>query len=67
MSGLRSNMFRIDRICLVIRNFVQQKSKSRDKMMRLCLDKLTISELNNMDIREMTGTTRSKLNSMIQI
>jgi hypothetical protein len=35
--------------------------------MRLVLDKLTISKLGNMELREITGTTRSNLNSRIQI
>jgi hypothetical protein len=60
MSGL-------GRICPVTRNFVQQKNRSGAKMMRLGPDKLTISKLDNMDLREITGTTRSNLNSSIQI
>jgi hypothetical protein len=36
-------------------------------MMRLGPYKLTISKLDNVDIREIMGTTRSKLNSRIQI
>jgi hypothetical protein len=35
--------------------------------MRLGPNELTISKLDNMDLREITGTTRSKLNSRIQI
>jgi hypothetical protein len=35
--------------------------------MCLGLDKLTISNLDNMELREITGTTRSDLNSRIQI
>jgi hypothetical protein len=35
--------------------------------MRLDPDELTISKLDNMELRELTGTTRSKLNSRIQI
>jgi hypothetical protein len=35
--------------------------------MRLAPDKLTISKLDNMELREITGTTRSNLNSRIQI
>jgi hypothetical protein len=60
MSGL-------GRICPVTRNFVQQKSKSGAKTIRLGPDKLTISKLNNMDLRKMTETTRSNINSRIQI
>jgi hypothetical protein len=67
MSNLRSDMSGLGRICLVTRNFVQQKSRSGAKMMRLGPDKITISKLDNMELREITGTTRSKLNSRIQI
>jgi hypothetical protein len=35
--------------------------------MRLAPDKLTISKLDNMELREIMGTTRSNLNSRIQI
>jgi hypothetical protein len=35
--------------------------------MRLGLDKLTISKLDNVEFREITGTTRSNINSRIQI
>jgi hypothetical protein len=49
------------------RDFVQQQSRPGDKMMRLDLDKLTISKLDNMELREITGTTRNNLNSSIQI
>jgi hypothetical protein len=35
--------------------------------MRLGPDKLTISKLYNMELIEITGTTRSNLNSMIHI
>jgi hypothetical protein len=36
-------------------------------MMRLDLDKLTISKLDNMELREIMGIIRSNLNSRIQI
>jgi hypothetical protein len=36
-------------------------------MMRLGPDKLTISKLDNVELREITGTIRSNLNSSIQI
>jgi hypothetical protein len=36
-------------------------------MMRLGPDELTISKLDNMELREITGTSRSNLNSRIQI
>jgi hypothetical protein len=74
MSDLRSDMFGIGWICLVwgriypiTRNFVQQKSRSGAKMMHLGPDKVTISKLDNMELREIMGTTRSNLNSSIQI
>jgi hypothetical protein len=67
MSDLRSDMSGLGRICLVTRNFVQQKSRSGAKMMRLGPDKITISKLDNMELREITGTTRSNINSRIQI
>jgi hypothetical protein len=67
MSGLRSDMSGIGRICLVTRNFVRRKSKSRAKMMRLSPDKLTISQLDNIDLRKIIETTRSNLHSRIQI
>jgi hypothetical protein len=35
--------------------------------MRLSPDKLNISKVDNMKLREITGTTRSNLNSSIQI
>jgi hypothetical protein len=35
--------------------------------MRLGPDKLTISKLDNIELREITEITRSKLNSKIQI
>jgi hypothetical protein len=67
MSGLRSDMSGLGRICPVTRDLVQRKSRSGAKTMRLNPDKLTISKLDNMELREITGTTRSNLNSMIQI
>jgi hypothetical protein len=54
-------------ICLINRNFVQRKSRSRAKTMRLDPDELTISKLDNIEFREITGITRSNLNSRIQI
>jgi hypothetical protein len=35
--------------------------------MRLGPDELTINKLDNMELREIMGTIRSNLNSMIQI
>jgi hypothetical protein len=46
---------------------MKQKSRSGAKTMRLSPDKLTISKLDNMEHRKITGTTRSNLNSSIQI
>jgi hypothetical protein len=43
------------------------KKRSGVKTMRLGPDKLTISKLDNMDLREIIGTTRSNINSRIQI
>jgi hypothetical protein len=70
MSGLKSDMSGLDRICPVWgpdmsghQNFMQQKSRSGAKTMCLGPDKLTISKLYNMELREITGTTRSNLNS----
>jgi hypothetical protein len=66
MSGLRSDMFGLGRICLVwsqicpvTKNFEQQKSRSGAKTMHLRPDKLTINKLDNIELRELTGTTRS--------
>jgi hypothetical protein len=67
MSDLRSDMSEIGRICQVTRNFVQQKSRSGAKTMRLGPDKITISKVDNIKLREIMGTTRSNLNSSIQI
>jgi hypothetical protein len=43
------------------------KSRSRGKTMRLVPDKLTISKLDSIELREIIGTIRSNLNSSIQI
>jgi hypothetical protein len=67
MSDLRLDMSSLGRICLVTRNFMQWKSRSGDKTMYLGPDKLTVSKLDNIELREITGTTRSNLNSRIQI
>jgi hypothetical protein len=58
MSGLGPDMS-------VTKNFVQQKSRLRAKTMRLGPNKLTISKLDNVELREIMGTTRSNLNSSI--
>jgi hypothetical protein len=65
MSDLRLDMSGLGRICPITRNFMPRKSRSGAKMMRLCPDELTISKLDNMKLREITGITRSNLNSMI--
>jgi hypothetical protein len=67
MSGLRSDVSGLGQICPVTRNFVQQKSRPRAKTMCLGPNKLTINKLDNIELREITGTTRSNLNSRIQI
>jgi hypothetical protein len=54
-------------ICPTTRNFAQQKSRPGAKIMRLSPDKLTIRKLDNIELREITETTRSNLNSRIQI
>jgi hypothetical protein len=36
-------------------------------MIRLSPDELTISKLDNIELREITRTTKSNINSMIQI
>jgi hypothetical protein len=67
MSGLGEHVRFGGRICPITRNFVQWKSRSEDKMIRLDPDKLTISKLDNIELREITETSRSNLNSRIQI
>jgi hypothetical protein len=52
-------------MCPVSRNFVLQKSRSGAKMMRLGPDELTISKLDNMELREIMRITRSNINSRI--
>jgi hypothetical protein len=60
MSCLRSDMSGLGRIypiwgriCLVTRNFEQRKSRSGAKTVRLGPDKLTISKLDNIELREL--------------
>jgi hypothetical protein len=67
MSSLRSDMSGLGRICPVTKNFVQPKSRSGAKTMCVGPDKFTISKLENMELREIMETTRSNLNSRIQI
>jgi hypothetical protein len=69
MSDLRSDMSDLGRICpswgwicLVIRNFQDQKSRSGAKMMCLGTNKLTISKLDNIELTEITGAIRSNIN-----
>jgi hypothetical protein len=66
MSALRSDMSGLGRICPVTRTFEQQKSRSGAKTMRLGPDKFTISKLKNIELRKITGATRSNLNSRNQ-
>jgi hypothetical protein len=73
LSDLRSDMTGLDQICpiwgqicLITRNFEQWKSRSGNKTMCLGPDKLTISKLDNIKLREITGTTPSNLNSRNQ-
>jgi hypothetical protein len=67
MSSLRLDMSFLDWICLVTRNFEQWKSRSGAKTMRLGPDKLTISKLDKIELREIMGTTTSNLNFRFQI
>jgi hypothetical protein len=67
MSGLRSDMSGLGPICPVTRTFVQRKSRSGTKMMHLGPDNLTVSKLDNIKLREITGINRSNINSSIQI
>jgi hypothetical protein len=74
MSSLRSDISGLGRICpdwgricLITKDFMQRKTRSGAKMMRLGPNKPTISKLDNMELREITGTTRNNLNSRIQI
>jgi hypothetical protein len=67
MSGLRSDMSGLGQICPVNRNFVHRKSRSGVKTMSLGPEELTISKLDNMELREITGTSRINLNSRIQL
>jgi hypothetical protein len=67
MFRLRSDMSGLGRICPVTRNFEQRKSRSGAKTMCLGPDKLTISKLDNIELREIMGVNRSNLNSRNQI
>jgi hypothetical protein len=67
MSDVKSDMSRLGQICQVNRNFTHQKSRSGAKTMCLGPNKLTISKLDNIELIEITGMTRSNINSMIQI
>jgi hypothetical protein len=73
MSGLRSDISDLGWICLawgwicpVTKNFERQKNRSGAKTICLGPDKLTISKLDNIELREITGATRNNLNSMNQ-
>jgi hypothetical protein len=67
MSDFRSDMSGLGRICPVNKNFVQGKSRSGAKTIGLGPEELIISKLDNMELREITGTSRSNLNSRIQL
>jgi hypothetical protein len=67
MSGLRLDMSGLGQICPVTRKLVEQKSRSGAKTMRLGPDELAISKLDNIEIREITGTTTSNMDTRIQI
>jgi hypothetical protein len=69
MFVLKSDMSELGQICLVwgLDMSSHQKSRSGAKTMCLGPNKLTISKLDNMELREITGTTRSNLSSRIQI
>jgi hypothetical protein len=55
MSDLRAEYVRFgSRICPVTRKFAQWKSRSEAKTLRLGPDKLTISKLDNIELREIT-------------
>jgi hypothetical protein len=74
MSGHRSDMFSLGRICLVSgldmsghQKLQAAESRPGAKMMRLGPDKLTIRKLDNIELRQIMETTRSNLNSRFQI
>jgi hypothetical protein len=74
MSGLRSDMSDLGLICPARgpdmsgqQKLRAMKSRSGAKTMSLGPEELTISKLDNMELREITGTTRSNLNSRIQL
>jgi hypothetical protein len=67
MSGLRSDMPNLeDGYVQSPEAFDKGKVDRESKMMRLGPDKLTISKLDNIELREITGTTRSNINSRNQ-
>jgi hypothetical protein len=70
MSGLRSDMSGLSRICpilgqlcLVKLDHALQKSRSGAKIMNLSPNKLMTCNLNTIELREIKGTTRSNLNT----
>jgi hypothetical protein len=73
MSDLRSDMSDLVCICSArggggyVRSPETLYNKKVAKMMRLGSDELTISKLDNMELREITGTTKSNINFRIQI
>jgi hypothetical protein len=60
MSGLKSDMSGQQKLRAA-------KSRSGAKMTSLGPEELAISKLDNIELREITGTTRSNINSRIQL
>jgi hypothetical protein len=62
-----SRLYRIcplwSQICSITRNFEQRKNISGAKTMCLGPDKFIISKLDNIELKELMGTTRSNQNS----
>jgi hypothetical protein len=66
MSGFRSDMSSLGRIYLAQGlDMSNQQKLHAGKMMRLGPDEFTISKLDNIELREIMGTTRSNINSRI--
>jgi hypothetical protein len=70
MSGLRLDMARLGRMCLVWGPDMSDQTRSRalekyigSQDMNLHPNKLTTCKLNTTELREIKGTTRSNLNT----
>jgi hypothetical protein len=70
MSGLRSDMSGLGRICPiwgricpVNQDLALRKNRSGDKTMNLGPDKLTARKINTTELRKIKGTTRSNQNT----